>query len=122
MLHTVLGYILSRVHNREESVQLLYALSKMCEFTYHPYVLIRPYRHFTFVALIGPRQIMCVSHNISIIGFGDSAQARRMDTPISPAANCQKQICHPSKVSCYSTTVSHSQTNIFAKGCYCFPV
>ena len=92
----------------------------MCEFTYHPYVLIRPYRHFTFVALIGPRQIMYVSHNISTIGFGDSAQARRMDTPIPPAANCQKQICHPSKVSCYSTIVSHSQTNIFAKGCYCF--
>ena len=69
----------ARVHNREEIVELSYAISKrVCQVTqyilvYLHIMLTRPYWHLTFVALIEPHQIMCILHNISIliVGFRD---------------------------------------------------
>ena len=63
-------------------------------FMYNPYVLTRPYRHFTFVASIGPHRIMWISHNnnVSILGFRDNTHACSMNTTTSH----QKLTCHPS--------------------------
>jgi len=55
-------------------------------FTYNPYVLTRPYRHLTFVALIEPHKITCVSHDISvlIVGF-ETKNARAEWIPYKPS-------------------------------------
>ena len=126
-----------------ESVLLSHALWKMSlssnsvyssVLLYNPYVLTRPYQHLTFVALISLHQIICISHyiSISIVGFGDSAWASRMDTLLSH----QKRTCHSttkvfwlfdelsvvfkpfnimplSNIMWYSTEIEHSITRTF---------
>jgi len=48
-------------------------------FTYNPYVLTRPYRHLTFVALIELHRITCVSHDISILIVGFETENARAE-------------------------------------------
>ena len=92
-------------------------------FTYNPYVLIRPYRHLTFMALIGPHWIMCVSHLIVAFQLWDLETVYEcVWMPLDTLTNCLKLTYRPStkvswlfdklSVACLSlvSTLHHSAT------------